>query len=359
MGLLRPFQNAIGIDISDAVVRMVQLQEHRKGYKLRSVSARPVPSGFIQEGEVRNPQGVGEILKELVSEPTFKHPSSKATIVCLPERKIFTKIIELPNVPTAEFEIALRDGLAQNIPLNLDEAYLDWQYVYPPVLGEKKVRVVVAVAPQLLVEGYTNVLESIGLTPLVFEPESAALSRVALGPVPTPGSHLIIDFGASRTGVIITEADVVAYSSTLPLSGTHLTSMLQMKLGLTIEEAEEAKRICGLDPRKGKGAVRAIIEPELKPLTQRISEVVSFYEEHVPEGLHVVDITLVGGGARLIGLTAFIESMMHLPVRVGDWPASIVPPPAPLDSVGPSYLTAVGLAMRGVRNLPWFPPHTI
>lgn len=338
---------------------MVQLQRHGKGYALRSVSARPVPSGLIQEGEIRDAQGVVTILKELVAQPTFKHPSSKAAIVCLPERKIFTKIIEVPNGSTEMFDQALKTGLAANIPLNLDEAYVDWQYVTPPNPTDKTVRVVVAVAPQLLVESYTNVIETAGLVPLVLEPESAALCRVALDPQTPTGSHLIIDLGASRTGIIITEGDVVAYSSTLPLSGTHLTAMLQMKLGLQPDEAEEAKRICGLDPRKGKGAVRSILEPELKPLTQRVNEVVSFYEEHVADNLRVADITLVGGGARLIGLAPFIQSSLHLPVRVGDWPTSITPPPAPLDSVGPSYLTAVGLAMRGVRNLPWFPSHSI
>lgn len=359
MGLLRPFQNAIGIDISDGVVRMVQLQKKGKGFALRSVSARPVPAGFIQEGEIRNHDGVISVLKDLLAQPTFKHPSSRAAIVCLPERKIFTKIIELPNVAPEQFTAALHDGLAQNIPLNLDEAYLDWQYVQLPDAKAKTVRVVVAVAPQLLVEGYCSVLESIGIIPLVFEPESAALSRVALDPKAPNGSHLIIDLGATRTGVIITEGDVVAYSSTLPLSGNHLTSMLQMKLGLAAEEAEEAKRICGLDPRKGKGAVRSILEPELKPLIQKIMEVVSFYEEHVSEAMRVQDITLVGGGARLIGLAPFIQSTLHLPVRIGDWPAIITPPPAPLDLVGPSYLTAVGLAMRGVQNLPWFPPRNL
>lgn len=359
MSLLRPFRNAIGIDISDAVIRMVQLQRRGKSFRIRSVSARPVADGLIQEGEIRDPQAVAAILKDLVAQPTFKHPSSRAAVVCLPERKIFTKIIELPHVTNDKFDEALRSGLAANIPLNLDEAYLDWQYVEPPTAESRTVRVVVAVAPQLLVESYTALLENAKLIPLALEPESAALSRVALDPGSPAGSHLIIDLGASRTGVIITEGDVVAYSSTLPLSGSHLTTMLEMRLGLHPDEAEEAKRICGLDPRKGKGVVRSIIEPELKPLTQRIQEVVSFYEEHVSEPLRVKDITLVGGGARMIGLAAFVQSSLHLPVRIGDWPASITPPPAPLDAVGPSYLTAVGLAMRGVRNLPWFPPHNV
>jgi len=359
MSLLRPFQNAIGIDISDAVVRMVQLRRRGKGYALRSVSARPVPPGFIQEGEVRDPQGVTALLKDLLSQPTLKHPSSKAAVVCLPERKIFTKIISLPNVPAAEFNAALREGLAEHIPINLDEAYLDWQFVTPPVPGAKKVRVVVAVAPQLLVEGYISTLQDAGLIPLVLEPESAALSRVALGNTTTTGSHLIVDLGASRTGIIITEGDIVAYSSTLPLSGMQLTSTLHMKLGLSPDEAEEAKRICGLDPHKGKGAVRAILEPELKPLIQRMLEVISFYEEHATEALKVQDITLVGGGARLIGLPEYIGKILHLPVHVGDWPTTIATPPPPLDAVGPSYLTAVGLAMRGIQNLPWTPSHDV
>ena len=86
---------------------------------------------------------------------------------------------------------------------------------------------------------------------------------------------------------------------------------------------------------------------------------VSYYEEHVADDLRVQDITLVGGGAKLIGMAPFIQSALHLPVRIGDWPASISPPPPPLDRVGPSYLTAVGLAMRGVLNVPWFPARNV
>ena len=94
-----------------------------------------------------------------------------------------------------------------------------------------------------------------GIVPVVLEPESAALCRSALDVQPAPGSHLIIDLGATRTGIIIAETDLVAYSSTVNLSGIGLTQVLQTKLGLNAEEAEQAKRICGLVPKRGKGAV--------------------------------------------------------------------------------------------------------
>lgn len=349
----------MGIDISDQVLRMVQLTPFRKGFRVRSLSARPVIEGHIVEGEIRNPNAIRDLLRDLIRRSALKHPNTRAAIICLPERKTFTKIIDVPTSDKNNFQQSLRSTLSEHIPLNLDEAYIDWQIVNPKKEKGQKIRVIVSVAPQLLVESYLEVLREAGIIPVVLEPESAALSRVAVMDSTVKGSHLIIDLGATRTGITITEGDFVAYSSTLPLSGSSLTSVLKSKLGLTQEEAEQAKRICGLDPRKGKGVVKETLEPELKPLLQRTMEIIGYYEEHVSKENHVSDITLVGGGASFIGLPNFIYSTIPLPVRVGTWPSIINVPTDKLRDIGASYLTAAGLALRGAQNLPWFPSHKI
>ncbi|MEK7518857.1 MAG: type IV pilus assembly protein PilM [Patescibacteria group bacterium] len=359
MSFLRPFRNAMGIDVSDQVLRMVQLVPRGHAFTLRSISARPLPEGVIVEGEVRNPTKAAAVLRDLIQKPRHHHPTTKSATLCLPERKTFTKIIEVPRQAATTFETALREGLAENIPLKLDEAYVDWQIIPSQSEKTKTVRVIVAVAPQLLVEGFLTMCQLAGIVPVVLEPESAALCRSALDVQPAPGSHLIIDLGATRTGIIIAETDLVAYSSTVNLSGIGLTQVLQTKLGLNAEEAEQAKRICGLDPKRGKGAVKATLEPEFRPLFQRILEVISFYEEHAPKQAKVQDITLVGGGARLSFLPELVQSTISLPVRVGSWPKSVNIPSDDLLRIGPSYLTALGLALRGAMGASWSSPHAL
>jgi type IV pilus assembly protein PilM len=359
MSFLRPFRNAMGIDVSDQVLRMVQLVPLGHRYSLRSISARPLPPGVIVEGEIRNPTLAAEVLLDLIKKPSHHHPSTKSAMLCLPERKTFTKIIDVPRQPMPTFEAALFEVLTENIPMKLDEAYVDWQVLPGQSEKSKNVRVIVAVAPQLLVEGYLTMCQLAGVIPVVLETESAALSRSVLDVKPVPGSHLIVDLGATRTGIIIAETDLVAYSSTVSISGNVLTQILQTKLGLSEEEAEQAKRICGLDPKRGKGAVKAILEPELLPLFQRMLEVISFYEEHTTKDNKIVDITLVGGGARLSFLPELVQSTMSLPVHVGTWPKAVRVPTGELQRIGPSYLTALGLALRGATGAPWSNPHTL
>ncbi len=359
MGFLRPYSNAMGLDVSDQVVRMVQLVPAGKGFKLRSISARPLPEKAIVEGEIRDQEAVSAVLRELIAKPLHKHPSSRAAVVCLPERKTFTKIIEVALEPATPFTASLQQGLVQNIPMKIDEAYVDWQYVSPPQPGDKVVRVIVSVAPQLLVEGYIAACKGAGIIPIVFEPESAALSRIALHRGATDGGHMIIDLGATRTGLTITENDLVAYASTMALSGSALTTLLAEKLGLTQAEAEQAKRICGLDAKRGKGAVRSILEPEFRPLFQKMLEIMSYYEEHAPKEAKVKDITLVGGGAQLLGLSEFVQSTLSLPVHVGQWPEYIRTPNADVQRVAASYLTALGLALRGALRVPLTPPKDV
>lgn len=359
MGFLRPFRNAMGIDVSDQVLRMVQLVPRGHAFTLRSISARPLPEGVIVEGEIRNPAKAAEVLRDLVQKPSHRHPTTKSATLCLPERKTFTKIIDVPRRTEGTFEAALREALAENIPLKLDEAYVDWQVIPTAIQKPKSVRVIVAVAPQLLVEGFLSMCQLAGIVPVVLEPESAALCRSALDATPSPGSHLIVDLGATRTGLIITETDLVAYSSTMSLSGNGLTQVLQTKLGLSADEAEQAKRICGLDPKRGKGAVKETLEPEFRPLFQRMLEVIGFYEEHAPKEAKVQDITLVGGGARLSFLPELVQSTMSLPVHVGSWPKLVRVPSDDLKHIGPSYLTALGLALRGAMGASWSSPHTL
>jgi len=344
----------MGIDISDQVVRMVQLIPKGKKFKLNSISSRPIPEGIVTDGEIKDLKVLSGLLKDLVKKPHLKHPSTSAAILSLPERKTFTKIIELPNDMHENFDANLREGLAEHIPLNLDEAYIDWQIIGEPKPEDKKIRALVSVAPQLLVESYLEVCKQARLTPLILETESAALSRFALEEIPGSGSHMIIDLGANRTGIIITEEDFVAYSSTLAISGNQLTGVLQIKLGLNANEAEQAKIICGLDPKKSKGVVKQILEPELKPLLQKSMEIISFYEEHSIKNFKVKDLTLVGGGAKLSHLDELISSMISLPVRLGGWPSNLINPGEKLLHLAPSYATAIGLSLRGAQNLPWF-----
>ncbi len=343
----------MGIDVSDQVLRMVQLHRHGHGFIVYSMSEVALPENVVVEGEVRNAVSLAKALRELIHRPNHHHPSTRAAILCLPERKTFTKIIDISNSQGADFQKALQDGLTENIPMKLDEVYLDWQYVGVPDPKAKMVRVIVGVAPQLLVEGYLEACAQAGIIPLALEPESAALSRIALNDSSKGGSHLIVDLGATRTGLTIAETDLVAFSSTLPLSGSGLTATLVTKLGLTPEEGEQAKRVCGLDPKRGKGAVRQVLEPEFRPLSQKILESIGYYEDHAPKGAEVVDVTLVGGGANLIGLPELITSTVSLPVRVGKWPENITVPKREHRAQDSSYLTALGLAYRGALNLPW------
>lgn len=359
MSLLRPYSNAMGIDVSDQVVRMVQIVPKGRKFSLRSISARPLPDNTIVEGEVRDQKTLSTVLRDLIAKPHHRHPSTRSAIICLPERKTFTKIIEVPIDPSQPFSTSLQQGLVQNIPMKLDEAYVDWQYVAPPQPKDKSTRVIVSVAPQLLVEGYISAFQAAGIIPIVFEPESAALSRVVLNVAAINGGHMIVDLGATRTGIIISEGDLVAYASTMPLSGSGLTALLQTKLGLTFEEAEQAKRICGLDPKRGKGAVRSILEAEFRPLFQRMLEVISYYEEHAPKDAKVQDITLVGGGSQLLGLGELVQSTLSLPVQIGSWPKNVSTPTKDVQAIGPSYLTALGLALRGAQQLPLTAPKEI
>jgi len=96
-------------------------------------------------------------------------------------------------------------------------------------------------------------------------------------------------------------------------------------------------------------------------LIEQIKRYLSYYQTHashehlLPDGKGVAKILLCGGGANLKGLPEFLNTYFKIPVEIGNPWINILPEPQkevlelPLEK-SLSYATALGLALRGVRE---------
>ena len=172
----------------------------------------------------------------------------------------------------------------------------------------------------------------------------------------------VADIGASTTELAVFFEGSIAHTAVLPLGGDHFTNDLAVGLHVTVEEAEELKRMYGNcvvtavpqlneieigreQPRLVRQRFLAeILEPRARELFTMLRD--NLRQGGVLEALGA-GCVLTGGGARMVGLQDNAESLLRVPVRVGS-PVPMSRMPAEL--AGPEFATAVGMLLYTHRT---------
>ena len=112
----------------------------------------PLGAGVFSEGEVSDPEALGDALKELFS----KHKLSKTVRVGLASQRVAVRTLRLPLIEDqSELETAIRFQAQDHIPMPLEQAVLDWQVVGHSTgeNGERQVDVVAVAARRDMLSG--------------------------------------------------------------------------------------------------------------------------------------------------------------------------------------------------------------
>lgn len=355
MFFVENLQHSFGLDISDLALRLAVLKKKKQGFKLEAYGEKLLPPGLISEGAILKPDQVAAMINDLLKNAVGGRIKMKNVVTCLPETKTFIKLIFIPWPKDNDLTESIITEAQKHIPLPLSESYLDWQIA---ASQEKEwLKILLAVAPQPIVNNYIELLKLVGLTPTVLEVEAAAISRSLFlgGETAMEKCFIVLDLGATRSSIIIYAQNTIQFSLTIPISGVQITQALAAAANLTYQKAEGLKIKCGLQQSAGDAspnnqmALKAnqTLLQALNPLLVKIKESVEFYKLNYPESPAPEQILLTGGGAHLIGLGRLIKNALGLPAEIAN-PFINIRGGIPKERSS-SYATAIGLALRGCQ----------
>jgi type IV pilus assembly protein PilM len=152
----------------------------------------PLRAGVFSEGEVSDPEALGDALKELFS----NHKLSKTVRVGLASQRVAVRMLRLPLIEDhGELETAIRFQAQDQIPMPLEHAILDWHVVghVTGENGERHVDVVMVAARRDMLGGLMGALTRAGLRPIGIDLSAfgmiRALARESFVPV-DPGNYV-------------------------------------------------------------------------------------------------------------------------------------------------------------------------
>jgi len=345
--LLMPF---VGLDISDHSVRFLELKREKGSFRLGRFGQQALPEGTFSFGEIKDPNTLKTALIGLRRE----HDLSFVR-VSLPEEKAYLFRTEVPLLSPEETRDTISFQLEEHVPIGAVDAVFDYTVVRPlfgkvtPGVRE----VVVSVFPREYVERYAEALLGAGITPLSFEMEGSALAR-ALIPTESMRTHMIVDFGYARTGIVIASRGAVHFTTTVEMGGEALTEAIERRLTISREEAEKLKRE-GAFSRNGQyREMFPVLLEAINQLKEQIHKHFIYWHNH-PDKKDatpppIEKIILTGGDANLEGLADHFSLALRVPVEVGNAWVNVIQsedfiPEMPFDQ-SLSFGTTIGLALR-------------
>lgn len=347
-----PVRDAIGVDISDVSVELLELTRSAAGtLTVHALSHAELPTGVVQNGEILDPQRLQTILRETLAAAQPRPFRSRNAIVALPETRVFLRAFEFPhNLTEDQINRTIPFEAEGALPLTLNEVSYDVQFHRSRASTH---HVLFAAAPKSVVDAYLETLTKVGLHAIALDVESAALARSIVGAREEP--VLVVDIGGRATVISVVEREVVHTTVTIPVAGDAFTEQTARILRLSPEDAETRKRQEGL--LSSDAQFRDALTETLTPIILEIQRTLQYHEAHT--GRAVRTLYLAGGSAQLPGIVEYFTQTTGAAAQVGDpWTTRAIHFPSTIPEQYRSRLTeargalatVVGLALRGVSS---------
>ena len=339
-----------GLDISSSSVKLVELSGGDKdGYKVERYAIETLPRDAVVDGNIANLEAVSEAVVRALRR---FGPGVRNVAMALPASSVITKKIILPEgLREQEMELAVESEANQYIPFALDEVNLDFQVIGPAAGSPGEVEVLIAASRKDKVEDRVAIAQAAGLKATVVDVESLAIeSALELVSAQLPGGGrdkviALIDVGATVMNVTMLRNRVPVYSREQAFGGNQLTQDISRQYGMSVDDAEAAKR-AGTLP---EAYARDLMRPFMDSLALEVSRALQFFFTSTQYN-QIDHLVLAGGCAVMPGLAQVVGSRTQIETVIANPFAKMALSskvrPKNLLADAPSLMVACGLALR-------------
>lgn len=351
-------QGVVGLDLGSYMIKAVQVEPTRTGWRLLQIAQCPTPADAIRDGVIVQPEEVAGAIKRLLRENAFR---ASAAVTAIAGAPVIVRQITLPKMTEAMLRKTIRYEASKYVSTSIEDSYVGFEILGDvegtPAEGEqqteKQMQVLLVVAPREMVDAQVRTVELAGLEALAIEVEAFALfralfeiNRVAMAKLQERPVALV-DIGASCTNLYIVSNEGFFLTRNIPIAGDAFTQTVQATLHCSWSEAEKFKHTvdfrqllkrrgtrsrASASAEEGEGSVESTSssqdEAVLKALQGHVDELLRevrrslhYYQSQFPEGSpqgQVGSLVITGGSSRLGGFAEYASARLGLEVEPGD-----------------------------------------
>lgn len=243
--------SAIGLDLGRTSISAVRLKHQTGGSALLSVALDNLPEGLVQEGEVRDVEGLSYAIKEFWKIHKIK---GKRVSLGLANQKVIVRTLEFPLLDPKELRSAIEFQAQDYIPIPIDEAVFDFHVLeqFTDEDGMQKQKVLVVAAQKFMVMDFINAIKKAKLQVDSIDLQAFAMLRSLGGKSfleenqPVKEAVAIANIASDVTNIVVATDGEPQFTRIVSFGGDNFTKALQDLQGIPFPEAELLKAQVGL-----------------------------------------------------------------------------------------------------------------
>ncbi len=314
MSLLSGVSAFFGLDIGTTAVRLVELHGSGSVKTLVKYAYVPVDSKLVLSDSKADQQKLAQAIQELFKQA---HMSTRSVAVGIPSQRVFTAVVDFDRLPSGELAKAIRYQAESLIPTPLDKSKIDWAVIGDSPKDKTKVEILLSSVENDFVEQRLDMLESIGLEVIAFEPDNLALTR-ALIAQDESGPQMVLDIGSRSTDIVITTNGAPRLTRSIPTGAEAIIRSASQNLNIEEKQARQFVFKFGLGKDKLEGRIHDAIISTLDILTGEIDKSIKFFQSRYGEDQHVSRIIVTGGASALPEFPLYLANKFGIEVEIGN-----------------------------------------
>jgi type IV pilus assembly protein PilM len=232
-------KTCVGLDIGSSSVKVVQLREAGKGFRLVNFGIEPLPAQTIVDGSIMNQTAVVDAIRSLKNALKLK---TREVATAISGHSVIIKKIKVPPMTPDELEEQIPWEAEHHIPFSKDDVEIDHQLVSTQN-AQGQMELLLVAAKKEVVSDYTMVIREAKLQPTVMDVAAFTVQNAFEVNYETTGEEAValINVGAALSNINIVAGGTSAFTRDVTVGGNVFTEEIQKRLNVSQEEAEAWK----------------------------------------------------------------------------------------------------------------------
>lgn len=399
--MAKKLSSAIGVDLGSRYIKVAEVKLQGRQPVVTALGIAETPEGAVDHMGVHDPKAVGAVLKQLMASSGCS--SGDVVLSLSGQGSVLVRTLEVPTMNDGELKQHMDWEITRNIPFSESTVVSDYKAFPPDSPSAQNMDVVMAIAPQSVVDMMVDLIKTSGKKAGAFDVEPLGLARclkVGYDSELAGKTVCVVEVGHKTTAINIYKDGRLLMPRQVPVGGEMLTRSLADGLGLSIADAESVKvtrafipdsatQPAAAAPTQAFNAYNPFAEsapaaynpfapegdtapaapadvpapvssaptedpevlriysamaPVIEELMQEVRRSVDYFRS---KGGDVDEILLTGGGCKLKGLDRYLATMLGVNTRLMDPLQGVTvsarkADPAMIDQTRQDFVVAVG-----------------
>lgn len=313
MSVLTGVSGFFGLDIGTTAIRLVELRGTGSVKTLAKYAYVPIEDKLVQSDSKADQLKLAQSIKTLVEQARI---STNNVAVGLPSQHVFTTIVDIDRLDSAELAKSIKYQADSLIPTPPAESKIDWVLLGDSPDDKTKVEILLSSVPNEFVEHRLELLESIGLNVIAFEPDNLAMAR-ALIPTEAVLPHMVVDVGNRTTDLVISMQGAPRLMRSIPTGQEAIVRSAAQNLNIDDAQAQQFVFKFGLSKNKLEGQVHQAIIGTVDVLVSEIEKSIKFFQARYTDA-KLDKIIVTGAASTLPEFPLYIAEKFAINTEIGN-----------------------------------------